>query len=139
MVNRHVITNPAVSINGVDLSAHVAKVKVMYSREEIDATAGNASGAKGRAAGLVDHLFDVEFVQDFDAALVDATLEPLALAGASFPVIVSPKQGAAAQDNPTYTGDCLLFDYSPFDVGIGELARTSVSLPGDGGFSVARL
>jgi len=125
-----VLKDASVVINSVDLSDHVSSVTVNYSAEILDKTAMGAD-SRARLAGLKDFSLDVEFNQDYAASEIDATLFPL-VGAAAFAVVIKPTSGAVTATNPSYSGNALLESYSPVGGAVGELAKVSVSMPGDG-------
>jgi len=129
-----VLTDAFVSINAVDLSAHVRAVTVNYSSELQDDT-NMADTTRVRLGGLLDWSFEVEFAQDFAAALVDATLFPLV--GVTTTVLARPTSAAVSATNPNYTGTGILETYPPLGNSVGELATTSVTFQAAGVLSRA--
>ena len=125
-----VLKNAYVLINSVNLSDHVKSVTINYAAEIIEKTAMSAN-SKQRIGGLKDWSIDIELNQDFAAASVDATLFPL-VGAAAFPIEIRPDAGVVSATNPKYTGNALLESYSPITGTVGELATTSITLPGDG-------
>ena len=82
-----------------------------------------------RVHGLQDNSFTVTFQQDFEAASVDAVLYPLYDNETEFEVEVRPTSAAVSATNPSYTGDCILLEYSPLDGKVGDLSETKVKIP----------
>jgi hypothetical protein len=130
-----VLTDAFVSIDGNDVSDHVKSVTINYSADLQDSTA-MGDGSHTRVGGLKDWSLDVDFHQDYAAANVDALMFPLV--GTSFPVIVRPvKTGGVGAGNPNYTGTAIMESYKPITGSVGDLAETSVSIPGNGTLSRA--
>lgn len=127
---KYVLKDADVVINGVNLSNRVDEVVVNMSREDVETTAMGASG-KQRLAGLGDDSFEVTFLQDHAAANVDATLFPL-LGAAPFTVVVKPTSAAVSATNPTFTGSCILTEYTPIQGSVGSRSEATVTLPVDG-------
>lgn len=125
-----VLKDASVTINSVDLSDHVKQVTIKYSADIHEDTAMGAT-SKSRVAGLKDWSADIEFYQDYAANKIDATLFPL-VGAASFPIHIKPASGAIAADNPDYTGNAVLPDYSPIAGSVGDLMTASVTFQGDG-------
>lgn len=124
-----VVTNAVVTIGGVDLSSHITKVTLSTSVNELETTTfGNT--AKRRVAGLKDSTVAIDFLQDFSAAQVEATLYPLV--GSTTQVVVKPNGTAASATNPSYTFNALITEWMPLDAQVGELASASVTFPVDG-------
>ena len=116
-----VFTNPKVTINTVDLSDHVKRVVLNYGADMLDDTvAGDTT--RSRIGGLLDWSIEVEFIQDFAAAKVDATL--FTLVGATTALTVQPVNAAISATNPEFQGTGCLESYGPMGNAIGELAST---------------
>jgi len=125
-----VLKDASVVVNSVDLSDHISSVTINYSAEITDKTAFGAT-ARSRIAGLKDFSVDLEFNQDYASSNVDATLFPL-VGAAAFAIVIKPTSGSVSATNPSFTGNVLVETYSPLAGAVGELNKTSVSLPGDG-------
>lgn len=117
-----------IEVNNVPFSSHVSSVEVNLSKDEIDTTNFGGEGRE-RAHGLKDDSFEVNFQQDFAADMVDDTLYPLWDSEDEFDVVVRPKAGPVAPDNPEYTATCILLEYQPLAGDVGSLSETSVTFP----------
>jgi hypothetical protein len=134
---RLVLTNVEVTIGGVDLSNHIASVSLGSTYDVVETTAfagisgpaGNVpQAAKTRTAGLVDNSVTFEFHQDFAAASVEATIYPLL--GTTVPVYVQPVASASVStDNPSYSFQAVISEWTPLNGAVGELATASVTWP----------
>jgi hypothetical protein len=134
---RLVLTNVEVTIGGVDLSNHIASVSLGSTYDVVETTAfAGVSGpagsvpqaAKTRTAGLVDNSVTFEFHQDFAAASVEATIYPLL--GTTVPVVVQPVAAASVSaDNPSYSFQAVISEWTPLNGAVGELATASVTWP----------
>lgn len=118
-----------VSLGGTDLSDHVRSVTLDTSADLVESQAMGDSW-KERLGGLKDWSLSVEFLQDFAAAEVDATLWPLL--GTVFTVAIRPTNAAASPTNPEYTGSGALESYTPLGGSVGELAMAPVTVQGAG-------
>jgi hypothetical protein len=125
-----VLTNAQVTVNGVDLSNHVDSVEVQTNVDDVDITAMGAS-AHQHAPGLRNDKITINFLQDFAASSVDATLFPL-LGNTGFTVKVVPVNTTVSTTNPSYTATCVLFTYSPLSGKVGERSDTSVEFQATG-------
>ena len=125
-----VLTNAQVTVNGVDLSNHVDSVEVQTNVDDVDITAMGAS-AHQHAPGLRNDKITVNFLQDFAASSVGATLFPL-LGNTGFTVKVVPVNTTVSTTNPSYTATCVLFTYSPLSGKVGERSDTSVEFQATG-------
>jgi hypothetical protein len=123
---RLVLTNCFVSVDGTDLSDHVAAVSLETSYEIIDTTTlGNT--ARTRIAGLADNQVTIEFHQDFASGSVEATIYPLL--GTRTACIVKPVNAATSATNPAYSFQALISEWRPISGSIGSLATVPVTFP----------
>lgn len=122
---RFVATDYNITINGTDFSDSIAAVTMDITSEEQDVTSFGGSGYRSRVGGLKDASVSLDFHQDFGAAAIDATLFPLL--GAAATVVVKPTSGAVSATNPSYTGEFLVSQYTPYASTVGDLATLSVS------------
>jgi hypothetical protein len=79
---------------------------------------------------LKDGTLQLDFMQDFGSASVDAVLFPLINSLAT--VVMVPTSGSVSATNPSYTALCLVNQYTPFASSVGDLATLSVSWPTSG-------
>lgn len=114
-----VLTNAYVSVNGVDLSDHVSKVTLNDMRDTVDITAMGAT-SKTYTKGLGDGKVSVDFFQDFAAAKVHATLQPLISSSTPFTLEIRPTNAARSATNPAYLMSALLFSYTMLDGKVGD-------------------
>lgn len=115
-----VFTNAYISVNGVDLSDHGRSITVNDERAAVDVTAFGA-GYVQETKGLGTASISCEFLQDFSAGKVHATLQPLI--GSSTPVAVEVRavnSGRTATNPGILLGSALLFSYTPLDGAIGD-------------------
>ena len=71
-----VLTNPSITIGGVDLSDHINNI-TLETKYDIVETTTFGSTAKTRVAGLADNQISIDFMQDFGSSSVEATIYPL--------------------------------------------------------------
>lgn len=118
------LTDAFISINGVTLSDHAKSVTVEDTRDQVDITAFGAT-SKAYTKGLGDAKITVEFYQDFAAAKVHATLQPLI--GSTTPVTVEVRatSGARSTTNPAALMSALLFSYNMLAGSIGDASSFS--------------
>lgn len=116
------LTDAHIIINGVTLSDHANKVTVEDSRDSIDVT---TFGAASRVVtkGLGDGRITVTFFQDFAAAKVHATLQPLIGSTTPVTVEVRPTSAARSATNPAAVMSALLMNYNMLDGGIGDASE----------------
>jgi len=121
-----VLTNASVSIAGTDLSTSITNITLETKYDIIETTTfGNTS--KTRVAGLADNSISLDFLQDFAASSVEATIYPLL--GTTQTIIVKPVSGSTTTTNPQYTVSALISDWTPLKGAVGQLATASVTWP----------
>ena len=133
-MSKFIATDYKVEINGTNFSTSLASVELPIEVEEQDTTAFGAE-FRTRIAGLKTGSITLEFHQDFGAAAIDSVLYPLL--GTNATVTVSPTSATVSATNPTFSGEFLVTQYSPFSSTIGDLATLSVSWPLNGALTRA--
>ena len=129
-----VLTNPSITIGGIDLSDHISNI-TLETKYDIIETTTFGSTSKTRVAGLADNQVTLDFMQDFGASSVESTIYPLL--GTSTTIVMQPVAGSATTTNPKYTVSALVADWTPLKGGIGQLAIASVTWPISGAITKA--
>lgn len=132
---RLVLTNAYVTVNGVNLSDHIASITLTTTDDVVDTTAFSSTAARTRVAGLADNSVALEFHQDYAAANVEATIYPLV--GSTTAVVIKPNGSTTAADNPSYSFTALVSEWTPLAGSVGELATASVTWPISGAITKA--
>lgn len=123
-----VLTDASITINSVALSDHANSVTLNYEIDSVEVTAFGSTGHKF-TGGLQNNSLDIEFMQDFAASNVEATIYPLV--GTTTTVVIKPTSSAVSATNPSYTlTGCFLAAHTPVAASVGELAMTSLSFTG---------
>jgi len=122
-------TDYFVSINGSDFSTNLNSVELSQEADDLETTAFGSSW-RTRIGGLKQASLTLNFMQDFGAGSVDATLNPLL--GSIATVVIKPTSGTVNSTNPTYTMTALVTQYSPFASSVGDIATLSVTWPVSG-------
>ena len=133
-MSKFIATDYKVEINGTNFSTSLASVELPIEVEEQDTTAFGAE-FRTRIAGLKTGCITLEYHQDFGAAAIDSVLYPLL--GTNATVTVSPTSATVSATNPTFSGEFLVTQYSPFSSTIGDLATLSVTWPLNGALTRA--
>ena len=123
---KFVMKNATVSVNGVDLSDHVAEFSVETRQPEVDSSA-LGTGWRTFVSGLKEGTVTLTLHQDFAASNVNATINPLL--GSYATVIASGTFGATATSG---TAVCYVNSVTPIGGALGDLAVMSVSWPTSG-------
>ena len=129
-----VLTNPQITIAGVDLSNSISSVTLDTKYDIVETTAFGDT-AKKRVAGLADNSISLEFFQDFAASNVEATIYPIL--GTATTVVVKPVSTTTGSTNPSYTVSAVVSEWQPLKGGIGQLATASVTWPVSGAIQKA--
>jgi hypothetical protein len=117
---KQVLTDAFVLVNGVNLSDHTRSVTTNDERASVDVTAMGATNTQV-SKGLGDASIEIEFYQDFAAASVHATLQPLV--GSTTPVAVEVRatSGARSATNPAILlSQAFLMNYTGLDGSAGD-------------------
>jgi hypothetical protein len=129
-----VLTNPQITIAGVDLSNSISSVTLDTKYDIVETTAFGDT-AKKRVAGLADNSISLEFFQDFAASNVEATIYPIL--GTATTVVIKPVSTTTGSTNPSYTVSAVVSEWQPLKGGIGQLATASVTWPVSGAITKA--
>ena len=113
------LTDAYVAVNGVVLSDHGSNVQVEDTRDSVDITAFGAT-SKAVTKGLGDAKITVTFFQDFAAAKVHATLQPLIGSSTGVTIEVRATSGARSTTNPAALMTGLLMNYNMLNGGVGD-------------------
>jgi len=122
-------TDYAITINGTSFATSLNSVELSLTADDLETTAFGGEW-RTRIAGLKSGSITLNFMQDFGASSVDATLYPLF--GSNATVVMKPTSSATGTTNPAYTAIALVTQYSPFSSSIGDLATLSVTWPTSG-------
>jgi hypothetical protein len=136
---KHVLRNPLVTVNGVDLSNQARAVTITTSRPEVEVTTFGDS-FQSFVGGIPDATIEVEYLQNFDAGKVDATHWPLVNSDTTFAVTVRDVNAAGSATNPTFfmNNALLLGDYQPIQGDVGSALTTTVTYRNAGTTGVVR-
>ena len=129
-----VLTNPQVSIGGVDLSGWVTNVTLQTTYDIIETTTFGST-AKSRVAGLADNSCSFDFIQDFANSAVEQTIYPLL--GTAAAVIVKPVNTTTTTTNPQYSFNALVSDWTPLKGAVGQLSTATITWPISGAITKA--
>ena len=122
-----VLTNADITVNGVVLSNRANSVELNYEIESVEVTAFGTN--RSFVGGLQNNTITIEFMQDFVAANVEATIFPLV--GTQTTLIIAADGGAFSATNPKYTvTGTYLASHTPVSGAVGELAMTSLTFTG---------
>jgi len=133
---KQVATNVVVKVAGIDLSAFVSNVSLSSSADAIEVTSFSSAGARERVSGLKDNSVTIDFMQDYAASAVEATVYPL-IGSTAVTFEILPNGTAVSSTNPKYTGSLIVVDWTPVAGAVGELLTASVTWPITGAITKA--
>jgi hypothetical protein len=122
-------TDYKITVGGVNLSTNLNSVELALESDDLETTAFGGT-FRERIGGLKTGSVTLQFMQDFGASSVDATLFPLYNTLAT--VVIVPTSGSVTATNPSYTAVCLVNSYSPHASSVGDIATFSVTWPTSG-------
>lgn len=116
----------SVKINAVDISAYVTSATLTQSSDELEITAMGDSARK-YVSGLQTGKLDLEFLNDFAASQVCATLQSAIYTTVTAKLVPGPGTTISAT-NPLYTVSVLINNLTPISGAAGEMSASSLSL-----------
>lgn len=125
---KQILRDGYIQVNGVDLSDHCSSVTIEATVDDVDLTSFTTSGYREIGQGFKDATITATFFQDYAAASVHQTLQPLFDSGGTFSVHVKPTQSTTSATNPRMTmGTARMFGYSPLSGAVGEASTMDVA------------
>ena len=115
----------SVKIGAVDITDHVTSATLTQSADELEITALGDSSRK-YVAGLQTGTLDLEFLNDFAAANVCATLQTALYTTVTAKLVPGPGTTISAT-NPLYTVSILINNLTPIAGAAGEMSSSSLS------------
>ena len=132
-MSKLVLTNAYVSINGVNLSDHIASISLATQYDIVETTQMGQT-SKRFVAGLAANSITFEFHQDFQVGSVESVIFPLL--GTATTCRIKPIDAARSTSNPEYimdgsngSGTILISEWTPLNATVGELTTASVTWP----------
>jgi hypothetical protein len=129
------LSNPALTINSVNLTDQATEATLMFEFDQLETTAfGDVARKFGASTvtSLQNNSFEVTLFQSYEATETEATI--YGLVGITTTITVSPT--AAGLATPTATAPryelvgCYLASHSPISASLGELSSISLVFAG---------
>lgn len=122
------LSNPAVTINSVDLSDQCSQATLTYTAEALEATAFGDTARK-YTSGLQNNEVTVTLYQSYAATETEATI--YALVGTTTNIVLKPSSAAVSSTNPSYTlTGAYLESHTPIAANLGELSTVTLTFRG---------
>ena len=115
----------SVKINAIDITSYVTSATLTQAADELEITAMGDSARK-YVAGLQTGKLDLEFLNDFEASKVSATLQSNLYTTVTAKLVPGPGTTISAT-NPLYTVSILINNLTPISGGVGEMSKSSLS------------
>jgi hypothetical protein len=129
------LSNPALTINSVNLTDQATSAVLTYVYEQLETTAfGDTGRLFGGAAvtSLQNNTFEVTLYQDYSASSTEATI--FGLVGIQTTIAVSPTAAGLAAPSatePRFTiSNCYLESHTPINASLGELSTITLTFTG---------
>ena len=129
------LSNPALTINNVNLTDQATEATLTYEYDQLETTACGDTARKfggGQVTSLQNNSFEVTLFQSYEATETEATI--YGLVGVTCAIVVSPTAAGLATPSataPRYTlTGCYLASHSPISASLGELSSISLVFAG---------
>lgn len=119
-----IFTDVSLVVNAVNLSDHLKNCTLTYEAEILDSTVMTTSGTRANRPGLKNWSVEAEFLQDYDAASIDATLFAL-IGDPAVDLVMKPTSALVGPANPSFSGTGVLESYPPITGEVGALGTCS--------------
>ena len=117
-------TDFTVTVNGTALSTSLSSVDLTISADDKDVSTFGVT-YRQHVGGLKQGQLKLNFLQDFAASSVEATLYPLL--GTIATVVITPTSGTVSATNPSYTVPCLVTSVQPLSASVGDVPTQQVT------------
>lgn len=117
-------TDFTVTVNGTALSTSLSSVDLTISADDKDVSTFGVT-YRQHVGGLKQGQLQLNFLQDFAASSVEATLYPLL--GTIATVVIQPTSGTVSATNPSYTVPCLVTQIQPLSAAVGDVPTQQVT------------
>lgn len=126
------LSNPAVTINSVDLQDQCTSAVVNYVYEQLETTTFGDSARKfggSAVTSLQNNTIEVTLFQSYAAAETEATI--YGLTGIVTTLVLKPTSAAVSATNPSYTlTGAYLESHTPINASLGELSEITLTFAG---------
>lgn len=135
MASTFYLSNPALTINAVDLTDQATSAVLTFTQEQLETTAFGDTARKYGAStvtSLQNNTFEVTLYQSYAATETEATI--YGLVGIQTTITVSPTAAglvtpSATAPKYTLTG-CYLESHTPINASLGELSTVTLTFTG---------
>jgi hypothetical protein len=121
-------TDVYVLLNSQNISDWVFDVDIPDSKNQIDVSGFNSTGAMEFVPGTRDQTITLKVLQDFGATQIHALLNPLYTGNTVFAVELRPTSGARSSTNPWFGGSAQMYEYDALAAQLNNRAEITVTL-----------
>ena len=129
------LSNPALTINSVNLTDQATEATLTFEYDQLETTAFGDTARKFGAAtitSLQNNTFEVTLFQSYEGSETEATI--YGLVGITTNIVVSPTAAGLvtpSATSPKYTlAGCYLASHTPISASLGELSQISLVFAG---------
>jgi len=122
------LSNPALTINSVDLSDQCTSAVINYVSEQLENTTFSNT-SRSFTAGLFSNSVTVTLYQSYAASETEASI--YSLVGTTTTLVLKPTSSAVGATNPSYTlTGAFLSAHTPINASLGELSTIDLTFAG---------
>ena len=122
------LSNPALTINSVDLSDQCTSAVINYVSEQLENTTFSNT-SRSFTAGLFSNSVTVTLYQSYAASETEASI--YSLVGTTTTLVLKPSSAAVGATNPSYTlTGAFLSAHTPINASLGELSTIDLTFSG---------
>ena len=122
------LSNPALTINSVDLSDQCTSAVINYVSEQLENTTFSNT-SRSFTAGLFSNSITVTLYQSYAASETEASI--YSLVGTTTTLVLKPTSSAVGATNPSYTlTGAFLSAHTPINASLGELSTIDLTFSG---------
>ena len=129
------LSNPALTINSVNLTDQATEATLTFEYDQLETTAFGDTARKFGAAtitSLQNNTFEVTLFQSYEGSETEATI--YGLVGITTNIVVSPTAAGLvtpSATSPRYTlAGCYLASHTPISASLGELSTITLTFAG---------
>lgn len=129
------LSNPALTINSVNLTDQATEATLMFAFDQLETSAfGDVARKFGASTvtSLQNNSFEVTLFQSYEATETEATI--YGLVGVTCDIVVSPTAAgltSPSATSPKYTlTGCYLAEHTPISASLGELSTITLTFAG---------
>ena len=122
------LSNPALTINSVDLTDQCTSAVINYVAEQLENTTFSNT-SRSFTSGLYSNSVTVTLYQSYAATETEASI--YSLVGTTTTLVLKPSSAAVGATNPSYTlTGAFLSAHTPINASLGELSTIDLTFSG---------